>query len=390
MARITMWKMTVPIPRRHSRRPAAFAAIVSLALGAWATPGFAEDEGPEALIRQGVALRRNGEESKAYGYFRRAYETAPTPRSTAQYGLSSVAVGKYAEAEWLLSAAIASGDPWTMEHGAELQKGRIMARGKLGTVILAGVPPDATIALGGRTVGHLAADRAVRWTPGATRVHLEAAGHEPYDGEVTFPAPGREGRLTVSMRSVNEPAATTPVAPVPAQPVAVADPPAAVPVDAHHDEKIASRDEPGTPTSGWRRPVIWTALGLGAASVAFGVFETIQYRSKINDFNDPTRMPLCRDGGGMIAGGSECSRLASDGDHAKTLSIVGYAAGGALLAAGVILLLTDTSAPAATSVTRGDGSRAGTGRDRRFREGLTMDCAPGLGSVGGASCRVRF
>lgn len=363
-----MWK-TVTVPARPSWRPSAIAALVSLALGAWATPCAAEDEGPEALIRQGVALRRNGEESKAYGYFRRAYETAPTPRSTAQFGLSSVAVGKYAEAEWLLSAAIASGDPWTVEHGAELQKGRTMARSKLGTVILDGVPADVTIALGGRTLGRVGADHAVRWTPGATQVHLEAAGHEPYDREVTFPAPGKEFRLTVSMRSLTEPVATTPAAPV-AAPVAA--PPAAVPVDAHPDEKIAARDVPAAPTSGWRRPVSWTALGLGTASVAFGVFETLQYRSKTNAFNDPMRMPLCREGSGMIVGGSECARLASDGDHAKTLSIVGYAAGGALLAAGVILLLTDTSAPATTSV------------------GLTMDCAPWLGSVGGASCRVRF
>src|SRR3954471_9414020 len=120
MAPITMLKMTVR--GRHPARVAAIAAIAWLALGAWTTPSFAEDEGPEALIRQGVSLRRNGQESKAYGYFRRAYETAPTPRSTAQFGLSSVAVGKYAEAEWLLSAAMASGDPWTVEHGAELEK----------------------------------------------------------------------------------------------------------------------------------------------------------------------------------------------------------------------------------------------------------------------------
>lgn len=383
-----MWKTTVP--GRHPARRAAIFAVAWLALGAGATPGFAEDEGPEALIRQGVSLRRNGEESKAYGYFRRAYEMAPTPRSTAQFGLSSVAVGKYAEAEWLLSAAIASGDPWTVEHGAELEKGRTTARGKLGTVILDGVPPDATIALGGRTQGRLAADRAVRFIPGATQVHLEAAGHEPYDREVTFPAPGREARLTVSMRPLSEPVATTPVAPPPTQPIAAADAPVAVPLDAHHDESMAAHDVSTASTSGWRRPLGWTALGLGTASVVFGVFETLQYRSKINEFNDPMRMPLCREGGGTIVGGSECARLASDGDHAKTLSIVGYAAGGALLTAGVILLLTDTSAAAPTSVARGDGRPAGAGRDRRFTDGLMMDCSPWLGSVGGASCRVRF
>jgi len=171
-----------------------------------------------------------------------------------------------------------------------------------------------------------------------------------------------------------------------AQAVAAADAPSAVPAEPNHDGTIATHDVPAAPTSGWRRPVVWTALGLGAASVAFGVIETLQYRSKVNTFNDPARMPLCREGGGMIVGGSECAQLASDGDHAKTLAIVGYAAGGALLAAGVILLVTDTSAAPSASVARGDGGRAV--RDRRFMDGL--NCAPWLGPVGGASCRVRF
>jgi len=382
------------LPRARAVGALLFASLLACL---WARPSLAQDDGsPEALIRQGVALRRMGEESKAYGYFRRAYETAPTPRSGAQFGLSSVAVGKFAEGEWLLSEAMASGDPWTSEHRLELDKGRTTARSKLGAVVLVGVAPDATIAIGGRTLGRVSADATVRWMPGTTHVHLEAPGYEPFEGDVKFPAPLRETRWTVSMpfspRPQSAPTAPAPVSAIatpaetPSPPVSRVDSPSAVP----GPQPFEKGTDTGAST-GWRRPVMWGALGVGAASVAFGVFETLHYRSTVDDFNKPSRMPLCREGGGAIVGGAECERLASEGDRAKTLSIVGYAVGGALLTASLVLVLTDPS-PATGATTAGsDGDQGGPdSRKGRSSERMTMACGPWLGLVGGASCSVRF
>jgi hypothetical protein len=53
--------------------------------------GAAED--PEALIRQGIELRRAGQDARAEGYFRRTYQLAATSRTAAQLGLCELAVG---------------------------------------------------------------------------------------------------------------------------------------------------------------------------------------------------------------------------------------------------------------------------------------------------------
>src|SRR5262252_5115498 len=94
----------------------ALLAFASLSLPAgWVS---AQTEEPEALIRQGIALRRAGEDARAYGYFKRAYEISKTPRTTAQLGLASQAVGKFSEAELLLSAALETDDPWVQQNRA--------------------------------------------------------------------------------------------------------------------------------------------------------------------------------------------------------------------------------------------------------------------------------
>ena len=72
----------------------------------------AAGEDPEALIKQGVELRRQGKDAKAEGYMRRAYQLAATPRTAAQLGLVEVAVKNYLDAEAHLSEALRGKIRW--------------------------------------------------------------------------------------------------------------------------------------------------------------------------------------------------------------------------------------------------------------------------------------
>src|SRR5512138_3799471 len=85
-----------PQMRRNCGRGTAMLVVVSLLASSVA---MAESEEPEALIRQGIELRRRGDDARAHGYFKRAYELSKTPRAAAQLGLVDQAVGRFAEAD---------------------------------------------------------------------------------------------------------------------------------------------------------------------------------------------------------------------------------------------------------------------------------------------------
>jgi tetratricopeptide (TPR) repeat protein len=107
-----------------------------------------EAEDPEKLIQQAVELRRKGDNARAYGYLKRAFDLARTPRSAAQLGLVEHALGRYAEAEVHLGEALATSDPWVAENRSRLESSRAFVRSNLGRVEVVGAPDDATVSVG--------------------------------------------------------------------------------------------------------------------------------------------------------------------------------------------------------------------------------------------------
>ncbi|HEX4352161.1 MAG TPA: tetratricopeptide repeat protein, partial [Polyangiales bacterium] len=79
-------------------------AIVSLLL--LARPLRAEDSA-DALISQGVALRKQGKNAEALVDFQRAYQISPSPRAQAQIALAEQALGDWIAAEDGLVSALA-------------------------------------------------------------------------------------------------------------------------------------------------------------------------------------------------------------------------------------------------------------------------------------------
>ncbi len=199
---------------------ASIAAVVILFSSARLSAAPAED--PEALIREGVKLRRQGDHARAEGYFLRAYQIAATPRSAAQLGLVELALGEFIEAETHLSQALGTRDAWVSEHKQAIQEGRASARKHLVRVELAPLATDTTLSNAGAPATAAPADGVIFIAAGKpTSLRLEAPGHKPAVVQVEG-AEGETRHVSVAMPAleapppvVAQPSAPPPVAPAP-------------------------------------------------------------------------------------------------------------------------------------------------------------------------------
>jgi hypothetical protein len=165
----------------------------------------AESEEPEALIKQGVALRRNGDDARAYGYFKRAYDLAQTPRSAAQLGLVEQALSRFVEAQKHLSEALATKDAWVEQNRASLESSRTFVRGRLGKVQITGAPADATVAVGSDLPFALPSDGVVWLAAGESTLVIAAHGHASFTKAVKVAA-GESATVAAVLASNDAPA----------------------------------------------------------------------------------------------------------------------------------------------------------------------------------------
>lgn len=302
----------------RGNRVAVFAALLVVAtVGTWAHA--AED--PEALIRDGIELRRRGEDAKAHGYFQRAYDVGHTPRAAAQLGLVNQALGFNLEAERYLTEALETQDPWVLSHRNILEKSRQTVRAHLGRIELRGLPTGATAAWAGQAAQPVPTNNVLWVTPGKLTLTFAAPDHSPATKETSVGA-GESVTVDVDMPAVPQPAAATPP---PAPEPATAAAPAATP--APSTDAAAGDGKP------LRIAGIITA-GAGLAAEVTGIFV---YRSGVNKKN-------------AIEQNASSSNPApydeSNGNY-KSLSNAGIGlmvGGGVALATGVVLYLVGRSA----------------------------------------------
>lgn len=161
--------------RRLSGRATAVLVAASLLVSSVAA---AETEEPEALIRQGIELRRRGDDARAHGYFKRAYELSKTPRAAAQLGLVDQAVGRFAEADALLAEALASNDPWVQQNRAILEGSVKTVHGHLGEILVVGAPSGTTWSDADHAAAPLRAGGSIWVKPGESTLRFETAAHQ--------------------------------------------------------------------------------------------------------------------------------------------------------------------------------------------------------------------
>ena len=156
----------------------------------------ADVEEPETLIQQAIELRKKGDNARAYGYLKRAYDLARTPRSAAQLGLVEHALGRWADAEVHLGEALASGDPWVDANRQRLESSRTFVRSKLGRVEINGAPADATAGVGSDPPVKIPGDRVIYLAAGERTLRIEAPGLSPVTKTVTVRV-GETATITV-------------------------------------------------------------------------------------------------------------------------------------------------------------------------------------------------
>jgi hypothetical protein len=341
----------------RGRRRLVWPAIIALLLAAPARRARAQAEEAEAQIRQGLELRRQGNDARALPFFEKAYHLARNPRTAGQLGMAEMALGYWVEAERYLDEALAAMDhPWVAHNKATLEDARTRLRRMIGELTITGEPAGAEVLINGRPSGRLPLPGPLRLGKGTVEVELRAPGYPTATKSVMVPGGGTESVSLVLARAEDHPAEVGA---------------AAQPDRAQASAVVTARPADVEPKSegSAMRPIAWTLGGIGVAGVAFGVFETVAMAGKQNDFNNHTTAGRVDCTTSALT--DTCRQLQDAYTHARNLAIVGYAVGGALVVTSAVLLAVAPTAP-----------------EKR----AALACAPALGTGGttGVSCLLRF
>jgi hypothetical protein len=179
----------------------ASAMVVALA---GARPAFAAPEGGETdtaeeLLKEGLALRRQGKDQEALEDFRRAFARDPSPRCKAQIALAEQALGRWREAEADLADALAAAsDPWILRNLELLESSLSSIRTRLGWLDVSANAPNAELWVNDARVGTLPLPHPVRLETGSAVFEVRAAGYAPVR-RVTAIEPGGSAHETVHL-----------------------------------------------------------------------------------------------------------------------------------------------------------------------------------------------
>ncbi len=138
----------------------------------------AEPAEVEALIRQGVELRRQNRNAAAPTYLQKAYDLQRSPRTAAQLGMVEAALGYWLASERHLQEAMESPrHPWVAENRAQIEGAFDSVRGFIGEIIVVGAPAGAEVVANGQPAGRLPGPIAIRLGEGTVKLGAESAGH---------------------------------------------------------------------------------------------------------------------------------------------------------------------------------------------------------------------
>ncbi len=170
-----------------------------------AAPARADEE--EDLIHRGNELRKKGRDAEALDLFRKAFALNHSPRADAQVGLAEQALGNWVQAEVHLKNALITSDPWVQQHQAVLDGALKTIDKHLGSLMLSGGVPGATVLVDGVATGTLPIHQWLRVTPGEHRLDVTKSGYAPFSARPSV-SPGQLVELNVLLTPLATPAAT--------------------------------------------------------------------------------------------------------------------------------------------------------------------------------------
>jgi hypothetical protein len=288
-----------------------FALALLVPLPAWGqTPDV------NAMVHQGVELRRAHRDVEALQVFQHAWELSQAPRVLAQIALAELALGRWVASEGhLLDALGADHDPWISEHRAVLDGALENVRQHIGSLDVYANVPGAEVRLEGRRVGAVPFVRPARVLAGTTTLEVTAPGYLPVRRSVVV-VPGSLSRETVTLLAVDGTAS----------PIETAG------TDVSTGVPVAAGDGGATST---RRVLAWTAAGSSLLVLGLGAVALVVRNNAADRWNARTCItgPRTRE--------ENCGSDRESAQGAEALSITGFAASGALAVVSAVLFITE-------------------------------------------------
>lgn len=369
--------------RRCARRPLTTALAKTLGLllvsVAWTTAapargmaqaGAEASDRADALVREGVALREEGDDEAALARFEEAFRLSPEPRILAQRGLAEQALGRWPDAHEHLSAALeARDDAFVDRYRGVLEEALARVRERVGRLELSGGVPGARVAVNGQPAGTLPLPRPLVVSPGDVVVDVEAQGYLPLRRIVVVTLGGlaREELVLVSRRGPetgsDDGADPAPNA-VSGEGAAAA---TAATRGAGEGGEGSSRAE-----GGLLRALAWTSAGLALAAGGGAVGALVVREGAVSDARDDA----CLEGGRTR--GENCGDDFDRAENAETAGIVLVSAAGAFAVASAVLFV----------LSAGRANDGADGRNDGERE-AGLRCGGGPGHLG-VGCVLAF
>lgn len=321
--------------------------ILAMALAVTFVAGgaHAQSRAADALVERGIALRREGRDVEALELFEEADALGRSPKTLAQIGLAAHALGDFVRARGVLRDALSNaGDAWIASRREVLEAALDDAEAHLGRLHVEGGLAGDRVLVDGRAAGLLPLAEDVVVPVGRAEVSLERAG-----------ARVAERRVTVEARTTTTVPFETPAAP----------PPAAELTRDHESEPAPlATVAPSERHTTWVPYVGVALVGAGAAGLGVGITMNVLRENDAAQFRDDA---AC----GRFAPGEDgtCDTLYARARDRQAGAIAGYVAGGALVAAGVLLLVL---------------------AQPEHEDGLALSCAPSFGARTGITCMGSF
>lgn len=300
----------------YARALSGTLLFTALALPAVAAAQPRNDD-VEAQHERGNRLREQGRHAEARDLFRGLYERTHDPRALVRQGLAEMALQEWVAADEHLRTGLASqGTRWVDDNRQRIQGALREVGAHVGTLVVQCTPGDAQIFVNDTARGTCSSAAPQRVVVGSVNVRVQTDGVAPESRSVNVAAGDTPSTVSVQL---------------------------AAPVTPHIDMSWRDRAE----ASNRRRTLMLglggAALGLGAVGLGLGAY---------GYFAEDSQVP-----------GQPFS---------ETMGIVGFAAGGALVVTGIVLLAVaprrqSTDIPASTAAM----------------------CAPSFG-IRGIACAVTF
>lgn len=197
-----------PRPRFALAHTLSLALVLALLSALSSTASADANADAEALIAQGIELRRQGKDAEALEVFKRAAETHSTPRALAQIGLAQQALGQWVAAEAHLKLALDHpNNPWVSRNRDTLGRSLSAVAERLGSVEVQCDVTGASVTVNGVPAGTTPLAEPLRVVAGSAVLEVTAAGYHPLTRnlQVSAGSLARETVTLVAMRATAEP-----------------------------------------------------------------------------------------------------------------------------------------------------------------------------------------